>query len=274
MAVDILNETTLSEAVAAGTNEFAVGSTTNVTAGTSLLVVQGTSGQEVMKVQEVPSSGRVGVLRGFNGTRSLNHPSGARVFIADPDDLTRAWGFVDRAGNVVNLAGNSGDFPQYALPGARGHDGKGNEYVMVELSATVVRGATLLISKDGNYTASVLTSAGVGPVGVLTEGASSDQYVWAQIYGDVDHAKLVGGSSLVTSLGEFGGASSVSTPSVGLLGRSSSQRSSDYLGASTIYGMFPTSAATTSASTSASSETGLAVSAWLNYPYAQRAITT
>jgi hypothetical protein len=136
----------------------------------------------------------------------------------------------------------------------------------------VVPGATVLISKDGNFTAGVLTSAGVGPVGVIVENSSSDQYAWAQVYGSV-RVKLVGGSSLVSSLGEFGGATSVSTPAVGLLGRSSSQRSSAYLEASTIYGMFPTSAATT-ASTSASSETGLACTAFLNYPYAQRAITS
>jgi hypothetical protein len=60
---------------------------------------------------------------------------------------------------------------------------------------------------------------------------------------------------------------------VGLLGRSSSQRTTGYLEGSTIYGMFPTSAAST-ASTSASSETGLFCAAFLNYPYAQRAITS
>lgn len=270
MALPIFNSTALNGAITALDNEFAVDSTSNISVG-QVLAIQGSAGLELVKVQEIPVSGRVKTLRGVNSTRALAHPDDTRVFIGDHDDFITVPG--SSPSEFIRLTGSPGELPDYALPGTRARDGAGNEYVLVELTATVVPGATVLISKDGNFTAAVLTDAGVGSVGVMAEGASSDQYAWAQIFGKVAHVKLVGGSSLVTSLGEFGGATSVSTPAVGLLGRSSSQRSSDYLAASTIYGMFPTSAAST-ASTSASSETGLFCSAWLQYPYVQRAITT
>lgn len=270
MAVNIFNTSTLSEAVSKDLNEFAVASTANISIG-QVLAVRGTAGLEMMRVQDIPISGRVKCARGVMGTKALAHKSGARFFIGDHDDFISIEGA--SPSEFIRLTGDSGDIPSYALPGTEAWDGAGNKYVCVELTATVVPGATVLISKDGNFTASVLTSTGVGSVGVMAEGATSDQYAWAQVYGYNDHAKLVGGSSLVTSLGELGGATSVSTPAVGLLGRSSSQRTSAYGEASIIYGMFPASAAST-ASTSASSETGLFCSVWLNYPYIQRAITT
>jgi hypothetical protein len=267
MAVNVLNTSTLSEAFSKDANEVTVASTSNVLVGNWLLIA-GTGGLEAVRVQEIPVSGRVKVLRGQGGTRARAHASGTKFYIGDPDDFQSR-----KAGIVAGVAADASDFDDYLLPGLRYTDGAGNEFILVELTATVVPGATVLISKDGNYTAGFRTSAGVGPVGVVVENSSSDQYAWAQVYGANAHVKLVGGSSLVSSLGEFGGATSVSTPAVGLLGRSSSQRSSAYLEASTIYGMFPTSAAST-ASTSASSETGLFCAAFLNYPYAQRAITS
>lgn len=266
MAVNILNTSTLSEALTKDLQEFIVASTGSISVGQFLAIV-GTGGLEIVKVQEIPVSGRVKVMRGVAGTKARPHASGAKFFIGDPDD------FAQVRSNAAALLGDSGALPEYCLPGVRAVDGAGNEYIMVELTQTVTPGATVLISKDGNYTAAVLTSTGEGNVGVMAEGSSSDQYAWAQIRGYNAHVKLVGGSSLVTSLGEFGGATSVSSPSVGLLGRSSSQRSSDYLAAHTISGMFPVSAAST-ASTSASSETGFFCAAWLSYPYAQRAITS
>jgi hypothetical protein len=269
MAATALNSTTLSEAVFVGQDpsvSFTVGSTANITVG-SLLVAAGSGGMEVMNVQEIPISGRVNVLRGVGGTQARKHPSGTLVWIGTPELFKQVR---DDAAGIV---GDSNGLPEYLIPGSRARDGAGNEYVMVDLTMTAVLGATVLISKDGLFTASIITSTSVGSVGVLAEGGTSTQWAWAQIYGFVAHAKLVGGSSLVSSLGEFGGASSVSTPSVGLLGRSSSQRSSDYLVASTINAMFPASAAST-ASTSASSETGLFCSAWLQYPYIERAITS
>lgn len=270
MAATYLNSSTLSEALTDSLLNFTVGSTSNITVG-QYLAILGTGGLEMVRVRAIPSSGKVSVERGVAGTAAIAHASGTKFFIGDADDFHSVP--ASSPSDFIRLDGSSGNFPRYALPGVRAIDGAGNEYVMVDCTATIVPGATVLISKDGNFTASVLTSAGVGDVGILVESATSDQWAWALIKGYHAHAKLVGGSSLVTSLGEVGGASSVSTPSVGLLGRSSSQRSSDYLVGSQIYGMFPASAAST-ASTSASSETGLFCAVWLNYPWAQRAITS
>lgn len=270
MALAIFNTTALNGALNATDNEFAVDSTANISVG-QVLAIRGTAGLEMVKVQEIPVSGRVKATRGVMSTRALAHPDDAKVFIGDHDDFVTVAG--SSPSEFIRLTGNSGNYSEYALPGTVAKDGAGNEYMCVELTASVVPGATVLISKDGNYTAGILTSTGVGQVGVTTEDATSDQYTWVQVYGFNAHAKLVGGSSLVTSLGELGGASSVSTPAVGLLGRSSSQRTTGYQEASIIYGMFPTSAAST-ASTSATSETGLFCSVFLNYPYVQRAITS
>lgn len=268
MAVNILNTSTLSEALDKEKNDFTVGSTSNITVG-QLLVIQGTAGLEAVRVQEIPVSGRVRVKRAIAGTKARAHKSGTRFFIGDADDFQGV-----RDGVIAGIAGDPGDFENYLIPGSRYTDAAGNIYVLVELTQTVVPGATCRISNDGNFTAAVLDAdSGSGSVGIVVENSSSDQYAWVQVYGHYAHAKLTGGSSLVTSLGEFQASSDVSTPSVGLLGRSSSQRSSDYGVAALIYGMFPTSAAST-ASTSASSETGLFAGAWLNFPYVIRPVTT
>lgn len=270
MPVTYLNSSTLSEALTDTLTKFTVGSTSNISVG-NYLAIRGTAGLEMVKVTAIPVSGTVTVNRGVNGTRAVAHASGTLFFIGSPEKFKTIPG--SSPSEFIALDATQGNFPQWALPGTRARDGAGNEYIMVDCTATIVPGATVLISKDGNFTASVLTSTGVGDVGILVEDATSNQWAWAIIKGYYAHAKLVGGSSLATSLGEFGGATSVSTPSVGLLGRSSSQRSSDWLSSDQILGMFPASAATT-ASTSASSETGLSIAVWLNYPWHQRAITS
>ena len=261
MALDILNETTLSEAVPDSLQVFTVGSTSNITAGTSCLIVQGTAGQEIMFVQAIPISGRVNVLRGWNGTRALNHPSGARVFIASPDALKRDWGFVDRAGNVVNLVGNSGNFPSYALPGARARDGIGNEYVLVELTATAYSGTTVVISNDGNFTAKQAIGGTQGSIGLLVEPGTSDQYVWAQVYGYNSFAQI-DAVSAATSAYIAVPATSVSSPSVGLAVLAAGTTSAAYI----VHGMFLVGIATT-AVTSATSSTGTAIPVFLHYPW-------
>lgn len=261
MAVDILNETTLSEAVDNEKSEFTVGSTTNITAGTSLLVVQGTAGQEVMHVSTIPVSGTVKVRRGYNGTRALNHPSGARVFIAAPTDLKRDWGYVDRAGNHVQLVGASGNYPSYALPGTRARDGIGNEYICVELTATAYSGTTVVISKDGNFTAVQAVGGTQGSIGLLVEPATSDQYAWAQIYGYNSFAQIDANSA--ASSGWIAvPATSVSTPSVGLALLQAATTTAAYV----IHGMFVVGSATSTV-TSATSATGIAIPVFLNYPY-------
>lgn len=256
MAVDMLNTTTLSEALTTETSDFTVASTTNIVAD-QLLVVGG----EAMKVQSIPVSGRVKVYRGFTGTKAVPHASGDRAFIGDPTDFTTI------KENAVKLLGDAGVLPDYLLPGQRAFDSKGNEYVMVELSQTSYAGTTVLISRDGNYTAIPLFLGLNGSVGVTAEAGTSDQYVWAQVYGRHAHAQLVGGSSLATSTGVLQPASSVSTPAVGLFAGTTSLASSVQHGQ--IYGMHIVGACS-SATTSATSATGYFAPVWLNYPFVMR----
>jgi hypothetical protein len=255
MPATYLNTSTLSEAVSKDANEFTVGSTTNIVVDDLLVFLGG----EAMKVQAIPVAGRVQVRRGVSGTRALSYPSGAKFFIGSPDK------FKQIRDNAAAIIGDNGTLPDYCLPGIRGRDSVGNEYIMVDLTGSAVLGATVVFSRDGNFTASIITSTSRGSVGILTEGGTSNQWVWAQVYGAHAHAKLVIGSSLATSLGELQGATSVSTPSVGLLGRSSSQRSSN--ADAPIHGMYLTGAATTASTATCTSETGFYAPVWLEYPW-------
>ena len=188
MPVNILNTTTLSAAITTDQVRFAVGSTANISVG-NILVVR----SEAMIVQEIPISGQVVVTRGWNGTAAYAQPSGQKVWIGSPDKFQA---LVDSANGLV---GNPGTNPPYMLPGSVVADGAGNEFLLVELTQTVVPGATVVVSRAGNFTASVAIDDVEGPRGVITEDCSSDQYTWIQRVGFNAHVKLVGGSSLVTS---------------------------------------------------------------------------
>jgi len=114
MPQNAFNTTTLSEALTASTGEFAVASTTNITAG-DLLAIR----NELVKVQEIPLAGRVKVMRGVSGTEAKAHPSGQRFFIiANPEDTkTNAKG-------QLALINASGVYPDYLFPGQRAQDGE------------------------------------------------------------------------------------------------------------------------------------------------------
>jgi len=260
MAVAAASSTTLTNAASVSEQLLVVGSTANISVG-NVLVLANTGGHEIVKVQDIPVSGQVRVMRGWNGTRARALAAGINIYIGTPDVFKQV------RDSAVNLVGDSGALPEYCIPGTRARDGAGNEYVMVDLTFTAYIGAGVVISKDGLYTASVITSTSFGSVGVLVEEGTSNQWAWAQIFGNCPTVQLVGGSSLVTSTGIFQPATSVSTPSVGVLGLTTSQASTDQ--SKQIYGMFPNSAATT-ATTSATSATGLRCGAWLNYPFLQR----
>lgn len=260
MPVTYRPTSTLSAALDATTNEFNVASTANIEAG-DLLVFR----NEVMHVREVPVSGRVIVRRGYEGTYALAHVNGDTFYIGNGTEFSAVR---DAA---LGIFGPSFKAPNILIPGVRGFDANGYEYVLLDLTASIVYGATVLISKDGLHTAAVLTSAGSGNVAVLVEGGSSDQWCWGLIRGHHPRAKLGSGSSLATSTGIVVPASSVSTPAVGLVALTTTQASSNENQA--IYGMWPASAATT-ATTAATSETGMAIAVWLSYPYVQRVITS
>lgn len=264
MAVTQLNTTTVTNAITASDYDFAVGATTNITVG-SLLVAAGTGAIEIMRVQAIPVAGRVQVMRGVVGTVAKPQAASTLLYLGTPDQ------FKSIRDSAAAIVGDSVALPDYLTPGARAHDGSGNEYVLVDLTFPAFVGAVILISRDGLFTASALTAAAPGSVGVLVEEGTSNQYAWAQIYGANAHCQLVSGSSLVTSTGVLTPATSVSTPAVGVLGLTTSQASS--VETSRVYGMYPTSAAST-ATTSATSATGLFCSVWLNYPFTLRQVSS
>lgn len=257
MAVDVLNSTTLSAAIDADSVNFAVASTTNISAsfdGDNLLVVRG----EAMKVVAVddPASGYVKVVRGWNGTKAVAHASGTRAWIGTGNDFKA---IKDHASALV---GDTGTFPEYLLPGQRATDSNGNEYIMVELTATCYSGTTVVISVDGNFTAAQAAGGTQGPIGVTVEGGTSDQLVWAQIYGYNSFAQETIGASAASSAYIAAPATTASTPSVGLAAISTTTSVPAYI----IHGMFIVGAATSTV-TSATSATGLAVPVFLDYPY-------
>jgi hypothetical protein len=264
MAFTYTGSTTFAEAVDKETGEFNLTTTTGVTKGMILA-----TSSEIMVVRAIPVAGRVSVTRGSGGSFSGPHNSGETVYFGSPAD------FAQIKDNTLRMFGPSFKVPDICIPGARGIDMRGYEYILVDSTATIVPGATVLISKDGNFTASVLTQAGAGNVGILMEDATSDQWAWAMIRGLHTHVKLGGGSSLLTSTGVFAAATSVSTPAVGLIGLTTSLGGSSLMAtsAAVVFRMWPASA-WTSASTSATSETGGYASAWLEYPFMQRRLTS
>lgn len=252
MAATSLNTTTLSEALTKSTSEFTVASTANISVG-NLLVVR----EEAMKVQEIPVSGRVKVMRGVNGTVARAHASGQRLFIGSPEK------FQAIRESLTSLVGNSGTYPEYPLPGQRAKDGAGNEYVLVDLTATLYGGSTVAISNDGLFTASALKGgAHQGPVGLLVEPGTSDQSVWAQIYGYNSYAQ-VKTTAAFTSAAYCMATTTVSTPDVGLAPLETLTTAAQYF----IHGMFIVGAGTSQ--TSATSMTGQTAPVFLNYPYVQ-----
>ncbi len=260
MAATVFNTSTLSVALTKATNDFTVGSTTNITVG-DLLVIR----DEVVKVQQIPVSGRVKVMRGVNGSEAREHASTQRFFIIANNYDTQ----FNTKGQLA-IVGASGTYPDFLFPGQKALDGAGNEYILCEFSAVAYSGTTVLISTDGNYTAAVLSSGEQGPVGILVEGVTSDQYAWVQIYGYNSFAQDSGVDSAASSLALACAASSNSTPDVGLVVLASTTFTSvaiqhQYI----IEGMFVVGSATT-ATTSAASATGVAVPVFLSHPYIQR----
>jgi hypothetical protein len=263
MAFTYTASTTFAENIDREVGEFNLTTTTGLTVG-MILVTPG----EIMRVRAIPTAGRVSVRRGHEGTFAGPHDSGETVWFGAASDYAQI------KDNAMRTFGMS-KFPDICIPGARGTDVRGYEYILVDCTATMVPGATVLISKDGNFTASVLTQAGQGNVGILVEDGTSNQWAWAMIRG-ITRAKLGGGSSLMTSTGVLVAATSVSTPAVGLVGLTTSQAASSLGPGATsafIYGMWPTSA-TSTASTSATSETGYFTTVWMEYPFVIRRLTS
>jgi hypothetical protein len=267
---------TLSAAITDSDNAFNVASTANISVG-SLLAFR----QELMQVRNIPVSGRVVVRRGYEGTHALAHKSGATFFIGSGSDFEGIYN------QTLGLFGPAAMLPKICIPGARAFDADGYEYVLVDIGAItnavgIVSGSTVGISKDGLYTATTLSTSHSGPIGIITETATSNQWVWALIRGLYVAAEVSLGSSAATSTGVCLPASSVSSPSVGLLVVTTSQASSIYATTSAgigeypvIHGMWPASTVSSTGPTASSVDhTGLQIDVWLNYPYMDRKLSS
>jgi len=258
MAVNQLNSTTLTNAIVSSDNLLVLNSTSNISVG-SLIVIR----REAMKVQEIPIAGQVKVLRGYDSTRAVAHPAASLVYIGTPDQFLANNAAL--AESFESIAGDPGVLPNYMLPGQRARDGSGREYILVDLQATVYTGVTVLIDSahDGTYFAAVLTSGSQGSVGVMAEEGTSAQYAWAQVYGYCAGVMDSTATSAADSTYLPTAASSVSTPAAGM---AAIAYTSGVANTFLITGMFLCAAAT-SATTSATSTTGISIPAWLNYPY-------
>jgi hypothetical protein len=272
MAITYRPTSTLSAALNEQDVEFNVASTANVTVG-CLLVFS----RELMKVRAIPVAGRVSVRRGYEGTRSVAHRNGATFFIGTPEQFAQA------RNAALGLFGEGAKLPDCLIPGAKAIDVDGYEYTLVDVAATggVIQGSTVGISKDGLYRAIILTTTHSGLVGVITENGTSDQWVWALTKGLYKRAEVTIGGSIATSTGICMAASSVSTPSVGLIVFTTSQASSVYATTSAgleeypvIHGMWPASSTTSGTSATTSAHTGIQIDLWLDNPYMNRKLSS
>lgn len=252
MPVSSLSTTTLSQAVDSSRNDFWVASTTNIKVGDYLVCRA-----EAMKVREVLDSTHVTVVRGVGGTLARAHPNGQRFFIGSPEK------FQAIKESATALFGDSGTYPEFMLPGQRATDAAGNEFVL--LGPPLIQlytGQTVIISRDGLYTMSIAYLNTHGSVAVLVEPIGTSQFGWGQIYGYNSYCQDGSKTSAATSAYAPCAQTSVTTPVAGMAAIAAASLSGEYL----IHGMFIVGAATT-ATTLATSSTGVAVPVWLNYPY-------
>jgi hypothetical protein len=203
MAITALNTTTLTNAITSDeTRRFAVGATTNITAGTSFLLIDG----ELMRVQAVPASGIVEVFRGIEGTESRNHAAASTIYIG-----TGATFSAKQFDGSIGLAGDAALLPDYAAPlGKRKRDFLGNEYVLCSFSETVFSGTPVSISAA--FVAVRVGVTGRGAMGVVAEaqGATSAQWGWVQIYGKCN-VQLIGATAGVSPSDAANGPTTANT---------------------------------------------------------------
>lgn len=252
-----LNTATLSEALGKTTEYFKVSAVTNITAKDYLVFG---SGDEAMLVVDVDATNTaVRVNRGVGGSIVRPHATSERFFIGSPDKFSAL-----REYSIGMHGFDNATLPFYCLPGARAKDGRGYEYLMVDISQTggVYTGVTCVVSNDGLFTAAVLAAGVQGSVGVVTEPATSNQYCWLQTYGYFAVAQDAAGDSAATSALIAVAASSVSTPAAGMATFDPGSSNT----AQIIYGMFVVGAAS-SLTTSAASFVGTSVPVWLHHPY-------
>ncbi len=151
--------------------------------------------------------------------------------------------------------------PYPLKPGTRAWDASGNGYLYCDFTGTVFTGTGVIISLDGNFTASASISAQTrGPVGIACGAGTSDNAGWVQIFGS-GSLQIASGDSAVSSAAVIILASSVSSPATAFDAVAETSNELNH-----VLGIWVTGSATTD-TTSASSHTGVAVPVFLNFPF-------
>lgn len=262
MAISLpLVQTTISSAMTATQTNIRLTATTSVVDGRVIKV-----GAELMKVSTSESiANPIPVIRGWNGTQARAHAILDVAWHGDADDFRS----LRESADTIGLTGSGGVLPDFAVPGTSAWDSTGREFLAVQTTEVSYAGTTHVVSMDGLYSTTILAAGAQGPVGIAMEQTSSDEVTWLLVKGRYATAQEAGGTSGATSLYVCVAATSVSTPEAGLAVRVASTSDVEQQ----IYGMFITGVAT-SATTSATSATGVAVPVFLNYPYTYGFATT
>lgn len=269
MSITALSSTTLSAAIDARQNRFAVASTTGISGAGSLVTPQSVLvvESEKMLVQSVPQSGVVEVIRAVDGTKAKPHANAATVWYGAKTQFkdNNPDGFI----GLIGTGGTpDGALPDYAMPLGTRRVENGKEYILCDFTGTVHTGICVGISGDGLFTADAAAASFNGAVGVVAEQTStSDQWGWVQIYGSAS-VQEAGGTSAITSAYVPIVCGSVSSPATGMTALVNTTSTPQKY----IYNMYITGIATTNV-TSAASHTGVGVPVFLNYPYTFAVVT-
>lgn len=176
-------------------------------------------------------------------------------------------------GSTTNPLSQTSPQPGQNPPvGTRGVDKSGNVYILCDATATVYGSQPVGINDD--YTVTTLTTSTRGRIGVACTNATSDQFVWVQVYGRC--LMMLGGSGSSPSDAANGPTTvgtSAATKFVVPTSLSSPAGLDWVTDASTagfvVVGIWVASDASldvSAAVTSATSHTGNSIGVFLNYP--------
>ena len=166
--------------------------------------------------------------------------------------------------NISQLAGtNASEFPTSEVRssntqvlGSLHVDESGNVYMWVDFQESMIAGEVVVVLGDGNFTASQVTSASKGMIGIVVATVSaSDRFGYVQVYGRHANAIMTSevtssGHLVITATTDEGHFDEGATSDAQLL----------------VHGAWATGASTTTTTAPGSATTGLGA-VWLNFPY-------
>jgi len=240
-----LSNTTLTNAIDASQNRFALASTTGISGLGSLTTPQSVLvvGGEAMLVQSVPASGLVEVIRGVGG-RVRKHAASTKVWIAAKTqiDFTRFG-----EDGLMGLTGDPGasGLPFYRLPlGSRVVDpNTGYEYLLCDYQQVNAIGDWVAIDADGLATS--LSTTTKGRVGIITEVTVSDNWGWVGVVGsftakhtsNVTTGCVLKAGSATVDISDSAGGNVVFNATITVLGSSANDLGTAYINNPWVYGL-------------------------------------